>query len=88
MINVKVSVLNATGLHARPAGMITKEATKFKSNIELEYNAKRVNAKSIMSVMALGIGKGAEVTLYADGEDEETALNTIASLFNNGFGEL
>lgn len=88
MTGVKVSVLNAAGIHARPAGMIAKEAAKFKSTIELEFNSKKVNAKSIMSVMTLGVTKGDDVIVHAHGEDQELAQNSLVSLFNKGFGEL
>lgn len=88
MAKATVSVLNMTGIHARPAAMITKEAAKFKSNIELEFNSKKGNAKSIMSVMALGISGGVEVSIHAHGEDEELAIKSLEALFNSGFGEL
>lgn len=88
MIQTKVNVLNSAGVHARPAGMIAKEAAKFKSNIEIEFNSKKVNAKSIMSIMSLCISKDSEVVVYADGEDQELAQSSIVALFDNGFGEL
>lgn len=88
MIQVKTTVLNPTGMHARPSGMLVKEAVKFKSNIEIEAGAKRVNAKSIMGVMALGVSKGTEVTLHIDGADEDLAKDAILALFESGFGEL
>lgn len=88
MIQIKTRVLNSTGMHARPSGMLVKEAVKFKSNIEIEVGDKRVNAKSIMGVMALGISKGAEVTLHINGADEDLAKDTILALFESGFGEL
>lgn len=88
MLTVKTTVLNEAGLHARPAGMLVKEAAKFKSSIELEGANKKVNAKSIMTVMALGLSKGTEVTLHIDGPDEEAAKDALVALFENGFGEL
>lgn len=88
MLTVKTTVLNEAGLHARPAGMLVKEAAKFKSSIELEGANKKANAKSIMTVMALGLSKGTEVTLHIDGPDEEAAKDALVALFENGFGEL
>lgn len=88
MTGVKVSVLNPAGIHARPAGMIAKEAAKFKSNIEIEFNSRKVNAKSIMSVMSLGVSKGDDVIIHVNGEDQELAQSSLISLFNKGFGEL
>lgn len=70
-------IVDETGIHARPATILVQTATRFESDIELEYNNKKVNLKSIMGVMSLGVGKGAEVTIYADGEDEAEALEKI-----------
>lgn len=88
MLEIKTSVLNASGIHARPAGMLVKESAKFKSNIELEFNSKKVNAKSIMGVMSLGLSQGDEVLLHISGEDENEAKEAIVALFEKGFGEL
>ncbi|CAD2075600.1 MAG TPA: phosphocarrier protein HPr [Jeotgalicoccus sp.] len=70
-------IVDETGIHARPATILVQTATRFESDIELEYNNKKVNLKSIMGVMSLGVGKGAEVTIYTDGEDEAEALEKI-----------
>lgn len=88
MIKINTTVLNESGIHARPAGMLVKEACKFKSTIDIQVNSKRMDAKSIMGVMALGISKGSEVILYIDGPDEEAAKEALISLFEDGFGEL
>lgn len=77
-----VTILNEEGLHARPAGILVKAASAFESNIEINS----VNAKSIMSVMSLGLTKDAEVTLKAEGTDAEEALNALSELVNNKFG--
>ena len=82
-----LTVINETGLHARPAGMFVKGASGFKSNIEIEANGRKVNAKSIMGVMSLGLSKGTEFTLIANGEDEEQAIATLAEMVESGFGE-
>ena len=65
---------NETGLHARPASQLVKKAGNFKSQIEIIVDEKEVNAKSIMGIMSLGIGKGDEITLKAEGEDAEAAI--------------
>ena len=82
-----VSIKNATGLHARPAGMFVKKAAEFKSTVEVIAKGKTVNAKSIMGIMSLGLAKGDELTISAKGEDEETAVNTLVELIESGFGE-
>ncbi|KXS47228.1 phosphocarrier protein HPr [Halanaerobium sp.] len=73
----KVTIVNETGLHARPASQFVKKAGKFKSDIKIVFEDKEVNAKSIMGVMSLGIGQGKEITLKADGEDEKKALDSL-----------
>ncbi|KKK33769.1 MULTISPECIES: phosphocarrier protein HPr [Salinicoccus] len=70
-------ITDETGIHARPATILVQTASKFDSDIQLEYNAKKVNLKSIMGVMSLGVGKDSEVTVYAEGKDEAEALEAI-----------
>lgn len=72
-----------TGIHARPATLLVQTASKYSSDINLEFNGKTVNLKSIMGVMSLGIGKGAEITISAEGSDEEAALQAIETLLQN-----
>lgn len=67
-----------TGIHARPATLLVQAASKFGSDINLEYNGKSVNLKSIMGVMSLGVGQGEDVTISAEGDDEKEALAAIA----------
>ena len=67
-----------TGIHARPATLLVQAASKFGSDINLEYNGKSVNLKSIMGVMSVGVGQGADVTISAEGDDEKEALAAIA----------
>lgn len=76
-------IIDETGIHARPATILVQTATKFDSDIELEYNSKKVNLKSIMGVMSLGVGKGAEVTIYADGKDEAEAIEAISETLSS-----
>jgi phosphocarrier protein HPr len=85
MAEVKKVLLNKEGLHARPAGALAKTAAGFKSKIELQYNQKKVNAKSSLSLMTLGLGHNAEFTILADGEDSEQALKTLAELVDKEF---
>ncbi|WP_414044549.1 phosphocarrier protein HPr [Macrococcus equi] len=73
-------IIDETGIHARPATMLVQTASKFESDIQLEYNAKKVNLKSIMGVMSLGVGKDAEITVYAEGSDEKEAIAAISEV--------
>lgn len=72
-----VKVKNKTGLHARPASQFVQKAGKFDSKIEIVFEEKEVNAKSIMGVMSLGVGKGNEITVRAEGEDAEEAVKEL-----------
>ena len=69
------------GLHARPAGLLVKEAAKFKSAITLDSGAKKADAKRIMAVMSMGVKQGVEVTVTVDGEDEDAAFDAIKTFF-------
>lgn len=82
-----VTIKNASGLHARPAGMFVKKASEFKSTVEIKAKDKVVNAKSIMGIMSLGLGQGDTVTIMADGNDAENAINELVELVESGFGE-
>ncbi|MGL6106288.1 HPr family phosphocarrier protein [Romboutsia sp.] len=82
-----VSIKNASGLHARPAGMFVKKAAEFKSTVEVIAKGKTVNAKSIMGIMSLGLGQGDELTVVANGDDQEAAVAALAGLIESGFGE-
>ena len=73
-------IIDETGIHARPATMLVQTASKFESDIQLDYNAKKVNLKSIMGVMSLGVGKDAEITIYAEGSDEKEAIDAISEV--------
>ena len=66
-----------TGIHARPATLLVQAASKFGSDINLEFNGKSVNLKSIMGVMSLGVGQGSDVTISAEGDDEADAIAAI-----------
>lgn len=71
-------IIAETGIHARPATLLVQAASKFGSDVNLEYNGKSVNLKSIMGVMSLGVGQGADVTITAEGDDEKEAIEAIA----------
>ncbi|PLT34390.1 phosphocarrier protein HPr [Bacillus sp. V5-8f] len=77
MVEKTFKVIAETGIHARPATLLVQAAGKFDSEINLEYNGKKVNLKSIMGVMSLGIGKNAEIKISAEGSDEQDAVNTL-----------
>ena len=70
-------VVAETGIHARPATLLVQTASKFSADLNLEYKGKSVNLKSIMGVMSLGVGQGADVVITADGEDAAEALAGI-----------
>ncbi|WP_332689627.1 phosphocarrier protein HPr [Halalkalibacter lacteus] len=76
-----------TGIHARPATQLVNKAGQFSSDITLEHKGKAVNLKSIMGVMSLGVGKGAEVTVKTEGSDADEALKAIEEVIKEGLGE-
>ena len=82
-----VVITNASGLHARPATFFIQKANSYKSTILVEKDDRKVNAKSLLGVLSLGIAQGMTITLIADGQDEEAALNGLVSLINSGFNE-
>ena len=82
-----VLVQNQVGLHARPATFFIQKANEFKSSIWVEKEERRVNAKSLLGVLSLGIVGGTTIRIIADGNDEETAVNELVSLVQSGFTE-
>lgn len=87
MLSQDVTIVNSMGLHARPATFFVQNAHKYKSTIWVESGDRKVNAKSLLGVLSLGIAKGMTVTLIADGYDEEEALAGLAELIDSGIGE-
>ena len=87
MVERTVQILNKNGLHARPAAEIVKLAAKYRSEITISRDGTEVNGKSIMGVMMLAAECGASVVLRADGADEQQAVDAIAALIANKFGE-
>ncbi|MBM7646683.1 phosphocarrier protein [Scopulibacillus daqui] len=82
------TVTSDSGIHARPATTLVNKASQFGSDITIECNGKQANLKSIMGVMAMGIQKGAEVKITAEGSDAEEALKAIEDVFKSeGLGE-
>lgn len=82
-----VTINNQVGLHARPATFFIQKANEFKSSIWVEREERRVNAKSLLGVLSLGIVKGTTVSLIADGTDEEAAVEALIELINTDFDE-
>ncbi len=80
-----VILINEDGLHARPAGILAKAAGQFTSKIEISSNGITKNAKSIMSIMSMGLKTGDSILIKADGDDSNAALECLINLFNNKF---
>ena len=85
MISKKVVLNNADGLHARAAALFVREANKFASDINLEAHNDKVNGKSIIGIMSLGAFIGEEISIEADGVDEEEAVERLAKLVEKEF---
>ena len=87
MVSKEVVINNQVGLHARPATFFIQKANEFKSSIWVEKEERRVNAKSLLGVLSLGIVKGTTITIIADGSDEEEAIATLSALIDSDFSE-
>ena len=87
MVSKKVKVVNPSGLHLRPVGVLSQTAMEFKSRTLIECGEKHIVAKSVLNVMAAGIKCGTEITVACDGPDEEEALKTITEAIESGLGE-
>jgi len=85
--SIELTIVNKLGLHARASAKLTQVASGFHSDVWLARNGRRVNAKSIMGVMMLAAGKGAAITVEAEGADAEAALAAIRALVADRFGE-
>ena len=87
MIKANITISNKLGLHARASAKLTKLASSFRSDVFMSRNGRRVNAKSIMGVMMLAAGLGADVEIEVSGDDEEAAMSALTHLINDKFGE-
>lgn len=83
MVEKEVIVNSSTGLHARPATLLVKTASAFKSDITIEHNGKEANIKSLIGVLSLAVTNGSKIILKASGDDETLALEEIASLISS-----
>lgn len=83
MIEKNVTIKNEIGLHARPASIFIQEAIKYSSHIEVVKDERVYNGKSIMSILSMSAGKGTEITIRAQGQDEKEAVNSLVFLVNN-----
>ncbi len=88
MISRDIEITNTSGLHARPATFFIQKANSYRSSIWIEKDDRKVNAKSLLGVLSLGIAKGMTVTLIADGQDENAAINGLVELIDSGFSEV
>lgn len=80
MVSKRVTVKNEEGLHMRPAGLVTREMTKFQSTVYFIFEDKKINAKSVMNLIAGGIKCGSEITVECEGEDENEALERAVNM--------
>jgi phosphocarrier protein len=90
MIEQKITISNKAGIHARPAAMLVQATKDFTSSLYFEKDGDRINAKSIMGILTMGASYGTELTIIAEGEneeDEKKAVETIAGLFKSNFDE-
>ena len=87
MARAEAEIVNKLGLHARASAKLTTLASRFASDVWMERNLRRINAKSIMGVMMLAAGRGAKVVIEATGDDEDEAVEAILQLIDDKFGE-
>lgn len=83
-----VKILNEQGLHARPASVFSRTASKFKSAVSIVHGDGVANAKSIINIMSLGLKKGEEIKIITEGTDEKEAMEALVKLVDNKFGEV
>ncbi|MCF6461530.1 HPr family phosphocarrier protein [Clostridium sp. Cult3] len=87
MFKQEVVLQNETGLHARPASLFVKEASRFTADVKVVKDGKEYNAKSIMGILSMGAGKGDTILIQADGDDAEDAVKALVKLVNDNFNE-
>jgi len=83
LVTKEVLVKNATGLHARPATLLVKKASSFKSDVSIEFNGRKANVKSLIGVLSLGVTKNSTVNVIASGDDENLAVEEIVKLIES-----
>ncbi|MGI6231092.1 MAG: HPr family phosphocarrier protein [Tractidigestivibacter sp.] len=90
MVSKQTTIINATGLHARPASVFVTEAKKYQSKVTIknvDKDTAPVNAKSIMMILAAGLATGTKIEISCDGPDEQEACDALVALVDSGFGE-
>ena len=87
MTKREVTITNNIGLHARPATFFIQKANSYKSLVWIEKEDRKINAKSLLGVLSLGIAKGMTITIIADGQDEVAAIDGLIELIQTGFAE-
>ncbi len=87
MVSKTFTIKNEMGLHMRPANLFVTAMTKFSSDVYIIFNGKRINAKSIMNIMAACIKCGSTITVECSGDDEQEMMNKASELIESGFGE-
>jgi len=87
MFSREVQVMNQVGLYARPATFFIQKANEFKSSVWVEKEERRVNAKSLLGILSLGIAKGTSITILAEGSDEQEAVMALVELVSSNFSE-
>lgn len=88
MITRKLTIINPSGLHLNPSGMLCLEANKYRSKITIITPKRRANAKSILNVLGACIKQFDEIELACDGEDEDKAMEVLSKMIEDGFGEI
>lgn len=83
MVTKEVIVKNSTGLHARPATLLVKKASSFKSDVSIEFNGRKANVKSLIGVLSLGVTKNSNVKVIASGDDESLAVDEVVKLIES-----
>ena len=87
MLTRSIQVKNSVGLHARPATYFIQEANKYRSSISVKKDSRKVNAKSLLGVLSLGVVQGMNIEIEADGSDEAVAIEALTKLIESGFAE-
>ena len=87
MIQREVTITNSSGLHARPATFFIQKANTYRSGVWVVKDDRKVSAKSLLGVLSIGIAKGMTITLVADGDDEQNAIDGLVELIETGFND-